>query len=596
MNKWLTLSFLLKCSLFFSQKDTILELDTIFLIAQPRFEQSIDFESQNSSLSEQLTKRTPVFIKDYGTGNLATISYQGTSASQTSLFWNNVNLNPINSGVIDYSLIDSYLFDGLNLGTSKNSMQSSGIGADLELMDADVVDSLWSYSAMLKLGSFSDFGLGLKVGYGAKNMSHKLALLASTAQNNFRFYNSINQEFEHRENNANNYLSGIYQASFAVKKMLFQFKTWDRFSYRGIPSPVHVPNQNESQEDGFSRNLLSMERQLKNDWFLTAQVSAFWEKYRYQNPKSAIVGEGSFYRANQLVRLSKDFSSKYQFSSSIFSDQVWAYISDNKHDRKMFGIAVNQQYNPFLKWQNALTVRKEWYFSERHLPITIDYTSSFSPNFSNKIYIRASKNARIPTLNDLYWEQGGNASLVSENAYTGYLGYIYDRKIKFVFESFLGEIRNQIVWSPNSNNGLWTPQNIGYTSRKGFNTELSKVFKFNKLTIEKRLIFSHSDSRDENENQMIYIPKNVLRYNLSVSFLKSLKLEYFLDISGKRYVTRDNSQFLPFYTVSDLAVSKTFKSFYAKLEIKNLFSYTYYNIPFRPMPSRYFGLTVNYEI
>jgi len=51
---------------------------------------------QGQSLSELLNKETGIFIKQYGSGLLSTITHRGGSASQTAVMWECMNiLNPM---------------------------------------------------------------------------------------------------------------------------------------------------------------------------------------------------------------------------------------------------------------------------------------------------------------------------------------------------------------------------------------------------------------------------------------------------------------------------------------------------------------------
>jgi iron complex outermembrane receptor protein len=46
-----------------------------------------------ASLSDLLSETTPVFIKSYGTGGVATTSFRGTGANHTQIAWNGINIS-----------------------------------------------------------------------------------------------------------------------------------------------------------------------------------------------------------------------------------------------------------------------------------------------------------------------------------------------------------------------------------------------------------------------------------------------------------------------------------------------------------------------
>ena len=61
--------------------------------------------NKTRSLAELLTDHTSIYIKSLGTGALSTASFRGTSASQTRVNWNGINITPPLSGTFDFSQI-----------------------------------------------------------------------------------------------------------------------------------------------------------------------------------------------------------------------------------------------------------------------------------------------------------------------------------------------------------------------------------------------------------------------------------------------------------------------------------------------------------
>ena len=55
------------------------------------------------SLAEVLAQNTPIFIKSYGRGAVATASFRGTSPSHTQVLWNGMKLNSPMLGMVDFS-------------------------------------------------------------------------------------------------------------------------------------------------------------------------------------------------------------------------------------------------------------------------------------------------------------------------------------------------------------------------------------------------------------------------------------------------------------------------------------------------------------
>ena len=61
-------------------------------------------ESANLTFSELLSKHSSIFVKTYGQGSTATVSFRGTAASHTQVQWNGVNINNPMLGQVDFWL------------------------------------------------------------------------------------------------------------------------------------------------------------------------------------------------------------------------------------------------------------------------------------------------------------------------------------------------------------------------------------------------------------------------------------------------------------------------------------------------------------
>jgi len=67
-------------------------------------------ELNHLSLAELLSAHTPVFVKAYGKGTLATASFRGTAASHTKVLWNGFEINSPMLGQVDLSLVPNNFY------------------------------------------------------------------------------------------------------------------------------------------------------------------------------------------------------------------------------------------------------------------------------------------------------------------------------------------------------------------------------------------------------------------------------------------------------------------------------------------------------
>ena len=67
------------------------------------------------TMSQLLIQHSPVFIKTYGPGGVATASFRGTTASHTLVLWNGFQLNAPTLGQVDFSTIPVFMTEQVAL-------------------------------------------------------------------------------------------------------------------------------------------------------------------------------------------------------------------------------------------------------------------------------------------------------------------------------------------------------------------------------------------------------------------------------------------------------------------------------------------------
>ncbi|MFM9946238.1 MAG: TonB-dependent receptor domain-containing protein, partial [Bacteroidia bacterium] len=221
------------------------------------------------------------------------------------------------------------------------------------------------------------------------------------------------------------------------------------------------------------------------------------------------------------------------------------------------------------------------------------------------IYGKIGRVYRIPTLNDLYWIPGGNPTLKPESGWAGELSGEFNRKTKKVdfttsVTAFGRIIENWILWQPVSSQ-LWSPLNIGKVYSRGI--EIRGNFKiFFTKNLSGRAGFSFDYTKSENKDinstnfgkQLLYVP--FVKSSLFVGLLPGYGFTILLNgiIVGKRYVSSDNLDFTPYYTLINFALSRDLKfkttgiTIFGK--INNILDKYYETIIWRPMPG------INYEL
>jgi iron complex outermembrane receptor protein len=220
---------------------------------------------------------------------------------------------------------------------------------------------------------------------------------------------------------------------------------------------------------------------------------------------------------------------------------------------------------------------------------------------------------RYPTLNDLYWNPGGNPSLKPEKGFSeeGSILWNYPTgKFSFSFTGtlFNRNINNWIMWLPGKN-GIWSPQNVPSVWSRGGETNSEVVYtnikfkaSFNMIT--NYVVSTRTQSNSENDNsvdkQLPYVPM----YSGSGIFTlqtHGVTLRAVYSYTGYRYLSSDNYDYLSPYHLLDLRIAYTLPTKKMLVNIfaegSNLLNENYFSVSQYPMPLRNFkvGLIFQYS-
>jgi iron complex outermembrane receptor protein len=256
---------------------------------------------------------------------------------------------------------------------------------------------------------------------------------------------------------------------------------------------------------------------------------------------------------------------------------------------------------------------------------TIDGTTFLMPDFSAGLDFRVirgedyffkwnvSRNSKIPALNDCYWKPGGNPDLRNEYAYSSEIGFNIIQKITpqvtadFDLNVFTNYIRDMIQWRPLSDTSfIWIADNIGRVNTSGLESLLSVKYRFNDFMIDLKAAYSYtkasvikSGSPESTGKQLIYIPENQANGLLQVGY-KNLYSTWVIDFTGATYITPDNSERLPGYTINNIIagfkINLKENMIDIRLKVENLFNYSYQTIAHYPQPGRSYYFSILFQI
>jgi iron complex outermembrane receptor protein len=158
-----------------------------------------------------------------------------------------------------------------------------------------------------------------------------------------------------------------------------------------------------------------------------------------------------------------------------------------------------------------------------------------------------------------------------------------------------------IQWHPGEFS-YWTADNIKSVNSSGLESSFSLDYNFNKLITSFNAGYSYtkattSGSHSSNESsigkQLMYAPVNQANCSFRMNY-RMFYTSWLITMTGRRYITVDNSGFLPGYMLNNIiaGIKLNLKgnSLELNFHVDNLFNVNYQTIAYYPLPGRSYSL------
>ncbi|MBA4410181.1 MAG: TonB-dependent receptor plug domain-containing protein [Bacteroidota bacterium] len=588
------------------------------------------------TISELLSSFSPIFIKSYGRGSTATASFRGTAPSHTQLYWNGIKLNSPMRGDVDFSLFPVYFIDDISLlyGGSSIKSGSGALGGSVLIGNKpDWTDKL-SFRYVQTIESFSTKKEYLNVGFGNGRFQFKTRLFSDESKNDFPYFNyGVLPMHQTVQKNAGYSKQGVLQEIYTRRNThFFSAKLWASKSHRNLPQLMSFEGdvRKETMDDQNLRGVFSWKHHTQNsklEWvgglnlndinYFRASTEASFVNFDSRNREQSYSNQIDFdWNPGEFLHLNWNVNSSYHQVSVLDRAQKLGY----KHDR--FELSLLNSISIMASSEVSLSLLSRSDLYDNHL---IGFIPSFGLEFtpakwgSSTVKLNLARNYHQPGLNDLYWLPGGNPNLKPEKGYSGDLTIRYSDKnenssISGQLSGFASFIENWIVWQPSANGAYyWEASNMKKVFARGLEIQLSFQKNIAKsASFNLKANYSHSatsnlnavPSVDESRGkQLIYIPKDKANIFAEGNF-KAWHVKINAPFTGKRYTSSNNvesdfEKVLNPYWLINLTAGKSFhfKSVWMDLalNIENLANTDYMAILWRPMPGRYYSLTVQFQ-
>ncbi len=569
-----------------------------------------------NSVAELLTDNNLMHIKSYGPGGIASPSFRGTGAGHTTVTWNGININNPMHGQSDLSLLPSGLADEISIFSGGGKVLSNGgaIGGIISLETTPDWDEGYSVSLNGGTASFGRYSGLAALRIGNSQISSVSRAYLSSSENKFPYINDVqgNEPFTDRRKNSSMHTEGFLQELYLKgTRSISSARVWYNTSERDIPVPIitRQPVPGESQNDRSFRSLLDYQLRLPGSE-ISAGAAFVADRLVYLNPETSTDSRNLVRTVTLKTEVSPLTGERTRLT--VFASHELNMVNSNNYEgrktRNTSLIAVNatRSFLPSLaadmllrgKLSDGKLINPDFAAGlEYHLP---------SPTGLN---VRAdiSGNSRLPGLNDLYWIPGGNPWLKSEYGISCELGLRYkgrserNRSVSAGLNVFRNRIGNMIHWYPGESS-FWSPVNLGQVRILGTELTAEGNYITGKLYLKVNGSWSYTrasetteEPRERDRHQIVYVPVYQANAGVKAGY-GILSASFNSSYTGRRYLSADNSDYLPGYLLCDLStgVEKEVGKADIKMNfrISNLFNVNYQAVAWHPMPGRSYSVSI----
>ncbi|MBC7439829.1 MAG: Plug domain-containing protein, partial [Flavobacterium sp.] len=125
------------------------------------------------SLTSVLNYNSFIYFKESGFGMVASPSFRGTTAQQTAVIWNGININSQLNGQTDFNTISTRNFNSIAIrsGGGSTIYGSSAVGGTVHLNNVLEYKKQFQNEFILNYGSFNTLDLNYKLKLGTEKLS-----------------------------------------------------------------------------------------------------------------------------------------------------------------------------------------------------------------------------------------------------------------------------------------------------------------------------------------------------------------------------------------------------------------------------------------
>jgi outer membrane cobalamin receptor len=650
--------------------DSVQHVREVVVLSKPALREVVPSQKLNGEQLERLSAHSVadalryfsgIQLKDYGgVGGIKTVNIRSMGTHHLGISYDGIQLGNAQNGQID---LGQFSLDNVEEITLYNGQKSAIFQPASDFGNAGAVyirTKRPDFSMHHEGGDMHHYHLRMRAQYGSSDMfrfstlweqklsetlssSVSAGFLTASGKYKFRYerrYPNGETAWDttavrrngdiHAERIEANLFGRLYQGGWQVKGYLYN-------SARGIPGAIvnNVWRRGERQQDlntflqaDFNKNI--------GEGFSTRWLAKYaYYNTHYVNKDSTQLPVNNRYQQQEVyVSTANVLELLPNWSASLSYDFKW-----NKLDADIYSFAYPTRFSNLLSLATAIdykhlkaqgSVLATFINDQTHRSDAGEShsaTSKLTPAlfvnvypfrgtfFSMRAYVKQS--FRMPTFNDLYYTDMGNANLVPERALQYDVGFALNkhfekglvRHAEMHFDAYYNTVHDKIVAYPKGQQFRWTMLNLGKVHIKGIDVEAEADFQIGKnLVATARAQYTYQDARDVTDpadsyynDQIPYIPWHSGSAIVGLSY-KNWDLNYSFIYAGERYDEQENilyNHMEPWYT-SDLSLRCQFRAhgleYRVQAEVNNLLGQDYEVIVNYPMPGRNYTLTFSVGI
>lgn len=612
-----------------------------------------DIERLNAlSVADAIRYFSGVQLKDYGgIAGLKTINIRSMGTNHMGVFYNGIQLGNAQNGQVD---LGKFSLDNIQEISLYNAQKSNVFQSAREFGSAGTI-YLQTRIPKFEGSKTSNFRASLRTGsFGLVNpailMEQKINDNLSVSFNGEWINATGRYKFRYRRLDI---LGEVAYDTIAVRKngdinaTRLEASLDGKLRKRDGEWKIHAYNYNS--ERGVPGAIVNnVWRNGERIWDVNSFLQGFWEtglskrwrsrfnaKYaadytHYINNDYRLITIDNFYKQKEIYLSSANvYNLKQKWNISASYDFQWNRLEANLKDfpfperyTHWTSLASSYHGNRFRAQASLLaTFVNETVERFAKPPSKSEFTpavfSSYRVLRNELLWIQAfyKKIFRMPTFNDLYYTDMGNANLKPEyvTQYNAGLHYTKDfdhgihRHFNIQVDVYYNEVTDKIIAYPKGQQFRWTMLNLGKVKIRGIDVSAMNTFQIGEVMINSKIQYTYQKAQDFTNpadtyygDQIPYIPWH------SGSFIggadwRGWAFNYSFIYVGERYNQQENIRYnhtQPWYT-NDLSFSKVWKLknnvMKTSCEVNNLLNQDYDVILNYPMPLRNYRISMSIE-